>query len=223
MLSLVVAAIYIVLLILCYQQSDVAEDTTYDRSAILLQRGLAYFIYDANNIDDTPLVFDDIYKYTAFVNAQHSLGISTPDIFIQEILGPQGDPIYKIRGNPFNPAVVDYKEGLEENKSTPYDRKIYMDNLAYNVSNALSVSQIKVLDKLELTKSILASNSIEKCQSTPEDIKPIVKNGLTADPMTPNWGGIAFTQQMVGEGYFAGNEIIRYSSETNRGLIPSRR
>jgi hypothetical protein len=56
----------------------------------------------------------------------------------------------------------------------------------------------------------LSEDPPKKCSASPEDIIPLVKNGLTADPMTKNWGGIPFTQKLVDDGYYAGNEVLMY-------------
>jgi hypothetical protein len=32
-------------------------------------------------------------------------------------------------------------------------------------------------------------------------------DGKTADPMTPNWGGPTFSQNLINQGYYAGNEV----------------
>jgi hypothetical protein len=135
------------------------------------------------------------------------------------MIDTQGKDAYVFRSDPLNPQVADYipvLEGLasrtttKENPTSPYDRTIYMNNIASNIAASLSVSQINNINKLELTKSVLSEAPPQKCSAAPEDIKPLVKNGLTADPMTQNWGGIPFTQKLVDDGYYVGNEVLMY-------------
>ena len=98
----------------------------------------------------------------------------------------------------------------KDQHKSPYDRKIYMNNIAANIANSLSVSQINNINKLELTKSVLSEEPTRTCSASPEDIKPMVQNGSTGDPMTLNWGGIQFTQKLVDAGYYRGDEVLRY-------------
>lgn len=191
-------------------------------SEILIQRGPMFFLYHSEASPETPLVFDDIYKYSAYVDTQRLVGIPSPEVFIQEIVGTQGQTEYKMRANPLNPSTVDYSltEGFSKpnshldakpKRTLPYDRKLYMDSLAYNIANTLSVNQINAINKLELTKSVLSSEPSQKCKSGPEDIVPLTKKGLTADPMSTNWGGVEFSRNLVKDGYYVGSEVLRYA------------
>ena len=198
------------------------SDANGDLYNILIQKGPMFFLYNSKASPETPIVFEDIYKYSTYVDRLQLMGINSPNVFIQEIVGTQGKSEYKMRANPSNPATVDYSltEGFSQPNSNPppppkrtlpYDRKLYMDSLAYSIANTLSVNQINAINKLELTKNVLSSEPSKRCTSSPEDIVPITKKGLTADPMSTNWGGVEFSRNLVQDGYYVGNEIIRYA------------
>ena len=188
----------------------------------VIQKGTTYFLYDydiSRGITTPSFVFNSISEYAVYVAEQKRKGLPYPDIFIQHIIDVQGNDAYVVRTDPLNPQVADYVpvvEGLETQTSTkdkhtsPYDRNIYMNNIAANIASNLSISQIQNINKLELTKSVLSQDPPKKCSPSPEDITPLVKNGLTADPMTKNWGGIPFTQKLIDDGYYVGSEVLTY-------------
>jgi len=189
---------------------------------ILVKKGPKFIIYNTpiENVPiNTPLIFENASQYRIYVDKLKKQGIICPELFIQETIDTQGNTTYTIKIDPFNPKSVDYKytyiEGLTTQETSnqphtsPYDRKIYMDNLASNIANSLSVNQIKSINKLELTKSVLESDPAPTCSATPEDIHPLVQNGKTADPMTNNWGGIDFSQKLIDDGYYKGNEVTK--------------
>lgn len=208
---------------------------------ILVKKGPKFIIYNTPNENvptNTPLIFENADQYRVYVDKLKKQGINCPELFIQETIDTQGNTTYTIKIDPFNPKSVDYKytyiEGLStqdtsgQSHTSPYDRKIYMDNLAENIANSLSVNQIKSINKLELTKSVLESEPVPTCRATPDDIRPLVKDGKTADPMTNNWGGIVFSQKLIDDGLYKGNEVTkpdinRNNTDTSRLSKPVRR
>jgi hypothetical protein len=212
----------VIISIISQIQWDSTDASYGNLSEILIQRGPMFFLYNSKASPETPIVFEDIYKYSTYVDTLQLMGINSPEVFIQEIVGTQGNSEYKMRANPLNPAMVDYtlteefsqpnsKPPAKPKRTLPYDRKLYMDSLAYSIANTLSVNQINAINKLELTKSVLSSEPSKRCKAGPEDIVPITKKGLTADPMSTNWGGVEFSRNLVKDGYYAGNEILRYA------------
>lgn len=183
---------------------------------MLIQQGTKYLLYNTykSESDTNPIKFDNLTQYAEYVKKEADNGNICPILFVQQVLGAQGDTTYKIRNDPLNPQDVDYKSQssselkIQDNYKTPYTRQIYMDNLASNIVNNLTTNEISNIDKLELTKSILAQTQ-PPCTPTPDDIKPLEINGLTADPMSQNWGGPEFTDKIINQGYYAGNEVIK--------------
>lgn len=226
-----------VIVLLLYAHVMVSTNKEYltmsDCSYVLVQDGTQYTLYNTSKPmrnGSNPMIFTSMDEYKKYTDKQKSDdGIACPEVFVQSTFDTQGNKTYKVRSNPMSPQVVDFKPKITTETreiptntsimygssngptiSSPYTRNQYMDNIATSIVNALSTNQIQSVNKLELTRSILSQEPVKKCQPSPEDITPIVKGGLTADPMLPNWGGIEFSQQMVSDGYYVGNEVLTY-------------
>jgi|1048.fasta_scaffold01680_3 hypothetical protein len=182
---------------------------------LLIQNGAKFYLYNKNKPEikgENPIVFESLEQYVLHVKKQKMLGINCPVLYVQKTMSAQGTDVYKVRATPEDP-----QGGMPPPPSSPstpnsnfpqnaYDQKMYMDNLAQSISNNLSVSQARNVDKLELTKSVLTEVP-QGCPSNVEDIKPVEVDGKTADPMTSNWGGPKFSQELIDQGYYVGNEI----------------
>ena len=183
---------------------------------LLLQKGSKFYLYNKDQPEvagENPLVFDNLEQYTTYINKQRMLGKHCPVLYVQQTMGAQGDDIYKVRATPEDPQggiPPPQATNLPSSANfpqTPYDQKMYMDNLAQSLANNLSVSQAKNVDKLELTKSVLAQTP-NGCPTNIDNIKPLEVQGKTADPMTTNWGGPKFSQELIDQGYYVGNEVF---------------
>ncbi len=189
---------------------------------LLVQNGSKFYLYNKNQPEvegQNPLEFISLEQYVTYINKQRMLGNNCPVLFVQRTMGAQGDEIYKVRGTPEDPqggmpppsstlsAQATNLPTSANFPQTPYDQKVYMDNLAQSLANNLSVSQAKNVNKLELTKSVLAETP-NGCPTNVDYIKPLEVKGKTADPMTTNWGGPKFSQELIDQGYYAGNEVF---------------
>ena len=151
-----------------------------------------------------------------YIDVENQKGNKCPILFVQQVLGAQGETTYKIKNDPINPQDIDLNNTLSPNPvdttqneyNPPYSRQLYMDNLANSIVTNLTMNEVTNIDKLELTKSILLKAQ-PKCTKTMDDIKPFELNGLTADPMLTNWGGPEFSTNLINNGYYSGNEIIK--------------
>lgn len=183
---------------------------------LLVQNGAKFYLYNKNKPEvpgENPLEFGSLEQYTTYINRQRMLGNNCPVLYVQKTMGAQGDDVYKVRATPDDPqGGTPPPQATDLPKSatfpqTPYDQKMYMDNLAQSLANNLSVSQARNVDKLELTKSVLTQTP-GGCPTNVDNIKPLVVQGKTADPMTDNWGGPKFSQQLIDDGYYVGNEVF---------------
>jgi hypothetical protein len=188
---------------------------------LLIQNGAKFYLYNKNKPEVegmNPIVFENLEQYVLHIKKQRMLGANCPVLYVQKTMNAQGEDVYKVRACPEDPQggipppppqSPSSNCNPNPNSNFPqnaYDQKMYMDNLAQSISNNLSVSQAKNVDKLELTKSVL-STVPKCCPSNIDDIKPLEIKGKTADPMTTNWGGPQFSQQLIDQGYYAGNEV----------------
>lgn len=187
---------------------------------LLIQNGSKFYLYNKNRPEvpgENPREFGSLEQYTTYINRERMLGRNCPVLYVQKTMGAQGEDLYKVRATPEDPQGGIPPPSAQSNQSqnlpssvtfpqTPYDQKMYMDNLAQSLANNLSISQAKNVDKLELTKSVLTQNP-GGCPTNLDDIKPVEVRGLTADPMTDNWGGPKFSQELIDQGYYVGNEV----------------
>lgn len=229
---LVIICVLFVILLFIYIFSNYAEGLIGYESCpdMLIQKGTQYLLYNTYNPESAtnPIIFDNLNQYAEYVKTESDKGKVCPILFVQQVSGAQGETTYKIRNDPLNPQDIDYKSSssiqtndgtgsvssstensqTKEKYTTPYSRQIYMDNLASNIVQNLTTNEVTNIDKLELTKSILLQSQ-PTCSKTMDDIKPLEINGLTPDPMQTNWGGAEFSDNIVNQGYYAGNEITK--------------
>jgi hypothetical protein len=199
---------------------------------LLIQNDSKFYLYNKKKPEikgENPIIFDNLEQYVLHIRKQKMLGINCPVLYVQKTMGAQGNTIYKIRSTPEDPqggTPPPQTSSSPKNITFPknaYDQKMYLDNLAQSISNNLSISQANNVDKLELTKNVLLKVP-EGCPSNIDDIKPLMINGKTADPMTTNWGGPLFTQQLIDQGHYVGNEIYKSGhSQFQRTNIKSNR
>lgn len=177
---------------------------------MLVQNGSRFYLYNTRKHEVpgiNPIVFESLEQYVDYTAYLKSTGQNCPVLYLQNINNTQGENVYKEKEDPQNPQKEVAASTPEP--QTPYDQKMYMDNLAQTISQNLSVGEIKNINKLSLTKSVL-SKEPAGCSRMPDDIKPMELQGMSADPMTPNWGGPEFTQSLIDQGYYAGNEVSIY-------------
>jgi hypothetical protein len=193
-----------------------SADNGGDCPTLLVQNGAKFYLYNKNKPEvpgENPLEFGSLEQYTTYINRQRMLGNNCPVLYVQKTMGAQGDDFYKVRATPDDPqggTPPPQATNLPSSANfpqTPYEQKMYMDNLAQSLANNLSVSQARNVDKLELTKSVLTQTP-GGCPTNVDNIKPLVVQGKTADPMTDNWGGPKFSQQLIDDGYYVGNEVF---------------
>jgi hypothetical protein len=177
---------------------------------VLIQNGSRFYLYNTRKHDVpgiNPIVFENLEQYVEYTVYLKNSGQNCPILYLQKINNAQGDDVYKVREDPQNPQGGTPPPPPTD--QTPYDYKMYMDNLAQTISQNLSVGEIRNINKLALTKSVLSTEPAG-CEKMPDSIKPFELQGLSADPMEPNWGGPEFTQSLIDQGYYAGNEVNIY-------------
>jgi len=177
---------------------------------MLVQNGSRFYLYNSRKHEIpgiNPIVFETLEQYVDYASYLKSTGKNCPVLYLQKINNTQGEEEYKERKSPEEPHEPVAVENTEP--QTPYDKKMYMDNLAQTISQNLSVGEINNINKLSLTKSVL-SKEPAGCEKMPDSIKPMEIQGLSADPMSENWGGPEFTQSLIDQGYYAGNEVSIY-------------
>lgn len=179
------------------------ETNQFQCPNILLQKGIRYYLYNsklATVPGVNPIEFQNLEDYTEFMTWQRSQGIRCPVLFLQYTYDAQGDPIYKGR-----PSPTDLQGGLPPAPST-----------TSSTSYLLGQPQTTTTTKTKKTKTTKAQDTIIP---TSDDIMNQEKeyddnllhsdNGSSsANAMDDNWGGVNYTQNLVDEGVYQGDEVF---------------
>jgi hypothetical protein len=147
---------------------------------ILVQKGPRFLLYNSKVAQVpgvNPIQFQNLEDYTEFIDWQRSQGINCPVLYLQHSYNTQGQPVYKVRPSPSN-----LQGGLPA-------------MLPQN--NGSSTSVIKPNFNTPPTPATNAPTG------------PTKEDGLLYSPnaMDDNWGGATYTQNLVNEGYYKGNEV----------------
>ena len=176
---------------------------------LLVRSGNSILLYNTNRPNDetNPIPFYNLDEYANYLEIQKRKGIHCPVLFLQQETNAQGDDVYRMRPDIFNP-----QPGLLQNMPTPPNQppkvvpvidasrssRIYNKNeYAGFDPYGLQVGQYSVLDKIHDSTGAEAP--------------------LSDNPMDPNWGGVVYTQQQVDKGKYAENEVMvpSYSQAAN--------
>lgn len=135
-----------------------------------------------------PIVFDNLEDYSEFVQWQHANGIHCPVLQLEKVYDIEGKENYKIQTDIMLPM------SLPPTKSYP----------------PTSSTQTPLMDD----DDIKASNTTSSDEGTQPPIQDAasINNPLypSSNPMDPNWGGPEYTQSLIDEGYYKGNEVDIY-------------
>ena len=169
---------------------------------ILIQKGAKYYLYNSKLVQVpgvNPVEFDNLEDYTKFLEWQRSQGIRCPVLFLQETLDAQGQRVYKSR-----PSVSEMQVGMMNSPLTTTESESEYtllvdsnhDDAPYNYggypafdNSTYYTGKITPLDDMNT-----------KAQ----------QQAVSPNPMDDNWGGADYTQKLVDEGYYKGNEVSLY-------------
>jgi hypothetical protein len=164
---------------------------------ILIQKGARFYLYNsklAKVPGVNPVEFNNLEDYTEFLDWQKSQNIRCPVLYLQQSYDSQGNPIYKVR-----PGPNDLQGGLPPSGpySKPPNPTLLID--ATQSDRPYNINSYPAFD----------NTSFYVGTTTPLDVMNTLQEnqGISPDPMDPNWGGAAYTQSLVDRGYYAGNEV----------------
>jgi hypothetical protein len=162
---------------------------------ILIQKGTNFFLYNsriAKVPGVNPIEFNSLEDYVEFLDWQKSQGIKCPVLYLQKTYDVQGNPIYKVR-----PSVTELQGGLPS--AVPnYPNKTLLVDAGRN-DNPYNENSYPGYDNTDYYVGT----------TTPLDLMNQKEENLlySPDPMDPNWGGAAYTQNLVDSGYYKDNEV----------------
>ena len=168
---------------------------------ILIKKGNNVFLYNSNEAKVpgvNPIQFDNLNDYTEFVEWQRSQNIKCPILYLEETFDAQNNSVYSVKDNPFQQPDVSI-----QNNSFNDNKKNIAPLTDANLSNSLyNIGDYPAFDPL--------NQSIG--EKPPLDNMYRDKSGKSANAMSKDWGGNAFTQAAVDSGQFADDYVSKQSS-----------
>lgn len=165
---------------------------------LLIQKGPKYYLYNSNLAQVpgvNPIEFNSLEEYSEFLEWQRAAGIRCPVLYVQNTYDAQGQRVYKLR-----PSVTEPQGGLPPSGSTtlPHGTQLLTDagrnDMPYNKNSYPAYDQTN--------QNIGTNTPLDAIENT-----QVTTDGVSPNPMDPNWGGANFTQSLVDQGYYAGNEV----------------
>jgi len=183
---------------------------------LLIQKGSRFYLYNsklASVPGVNPIEFDNLEDYTEFLDWQRSQNIRCPVLYLQETYDAQGNKVLKSR-----PSVLEPQAGLPSSIASSSGNVIIESNLGNPNVPAYPNSTLLVdatrNDPPYNVNSYPAQDQTDYYigTTTPLDMMNVKEEQLatSADPMQDNWGGAAYTQSLVDQGYYKDNEVAIY-------------
>jgi hypothetical protein len=184
---------------------------------MLIQKGSKFYLYNSKLAQVpgvNPIEFDNLEDYTEFLDWQRSQGIRCPVLYLQSTYDAQGNNVYKVR-----PSITDPQYGLPPSSNPPI-------GVASTSSEPIMESSLSS-DYLNPNPTLLVDagrndppynqgsypgydqSSYYVGTTTPLDKMDADQENAEISPnaMDSNWGGAKYTQKLVDNGYYAGNEV----------------
>ena len=188
---------------------------------LLIQKGSKFYLYNSKIAQIpgvNPVEFNNLEDYTEFLDWQRSQNIRCPVLYLQETYDAQGNRVYKSR-----PSVSEPQAGLPPSAAAPV-------GIASQVTPMMETSLEPVGDEAYPNPTLLVDatrndppynqNSYPSYDQTSYYIGTTTpldqmnmkqeKAPISPDPMDPNWGGSAYTEDLIEKGYYKSNEVSLY-------------
>jgi hypothetical protein len=185
---------------------------------ILIQKGSKFHLYNSNVAKVpgvNPVEFENLEDYTEFLEWQRSQGIRCPVLYLQESFDAQGNPVYKVR-----PSVSEPQAGLQPSMTVPRGIASSQGEMISEMSGIesplLYPNPTLLVDATRndppYNKGSLPAHdqtSYYVGTTTPLDMMDYLQEQAptSPNPMDPNWGGSAYTQNLVDRGYYRDREV----------------
>jgi len=169
---------------------------------MLIQKGSKFYLYNskiAKVPGVNPIEFENLEDYTEFLDWQRSQGIICPVLYLQHNYDIQGKPVYNIR-----PSPTDLQGGLPPSSNTiPYTNMNPNPTLLIDATRNDPPYNQNMVPGYDTTSQYVGT-------TTPLDImnQEQQENMLySPNAMDANWGGADYTETLVEQGAYKGNEV----------------
>jgi len=185
---------------------------------LLIRRGNILLLYNSKmDIIDgvNPLPFYNLDEYINYIEIERKKGRNCPVLFLQHETTTQGEDVYRVRSNPFQPdaGLMPLSAAAQMPSQIPVPViDSNRDHPPYNAGNYAG------FDPMGLTIGMYTKlDEIHDSTSKAPDGQSFSDN-----PMDPNWGGVLYTQGKVDSGKYDENNITKpiYSNIKNTAFIP---
>ena len=238
MYKLIVIGLIFLLGLYFISQSNNVETFTTDSYAdehkisencpdVLIQKGSALFLYNskrANVAGVNPIRFENLEEYVEFTEWQRSQGILCPILFLQHAYNAQGEAVYKARPSPTNlqgglpDFYITNKLANPNMIMPPPSTSIPIQGLLAGATDTTIIEETNVFVN-ETNPSANPNGTYPgfdaheqyQGQNTPLDKMFNDNNKVSPNPMDNNWGGIRYTEKLIEDGYYKGNEVSKAS------------
>jgi len=183
--------------------TSTSASTSYEKRCpnILIQKGAKFYLYNSNLAQVpgvNPIEFNSLEEYNEFLEWQRAAGIRCPVLYVQNTYDAQGQRVYKVR-----PSVTEPQGGLPPSGSTTLPHGVQLLTDAGRDDPPYNVNSYPAYD--EQNQNIGTNTPLDAIETT-----QVTTDGISPNPMDANWGGADFTQGLVDQGYYAGNEVNIY-------------
>ena len=195
-------------------KKDLQGPTTIDCPDLLIKSGNSLLLFNSRlpQIPGTnPLPFFNLDEYINYLENQKKIGVHCPVLFVQEENNTQGQSVFRVRPDVFDPqgglpttaqqpgSQTPFGIPFSKTQQSPADSPIQVidssdDNPKWNQNQTqgfdptgFHVGEYTTLDALH--------NSTYKGQN------------ISDNPMDANWGGVLYTKKSVDSGKFKDNEV----------------
>ncbi len=178
----------------------------YECPDIILKKGNKIFLKKSNKAiipGVNPIVFDTLEDYVEFTEWQRSQNINCPVLYLEETSNAQGEMVYKMRPDMFNPhggLNSFFPEDIQTTTAPKYEETLLIDaarnDPPYNKNSYPGFDPDNQYIGLEVP--------IDKLFHEQE------KNVKSDNPMDKNWGGVEYTQQAIESGKYKDDNVSIY-------------
>ena len=194
-------------------KQDLQGPTTIDCPDLLIKSGNSLLLFNSRlpEIPGTnPLPFFNLDEYINYLENQKKKGIHCPVLFVQEENNTQGQSVFRIRPDVFDPQgglPIAQQPGSQTPFGIPFSK----------TQPSPAGSPIQVVDSSDdnpkwnqnQTQGFDPTNFHVGQYTTLDALHDSTYKGqnLSDNPMDANWGGVLYTKKSVDSGKYKNNEV----------------
>ena len=169
---------------------------------VLIQKDKDFFLFNtkvAKVPGVNPLQFSSLEDYKEFMDWQRGQVLKCPVLYVQQGLDVQGNQVYQQRPDPFDP-----QGGLGAMPAAPGPIDVSDVSLLFDAGRDDPPYNQNTYPSYDPDNQYIGIH-------TPLDQMNVEaqREEYSGNAMDSNWGGAAYTQQLVHDGYYAQDEVYK--------------